>query len=122
MIIQYLSDEGYHASKTTVYDEANIKWHEREERVAEVKRLKKAIIGMYNAYVNKIDSFLTFIHYPIDGDWTEVDKLCAKPLVKNHKSFLYAAYKQQYLEYIEHQEMQKVLIFIIRYSFLQFIL
>ncbi|CAG8631783.1 7659_t:CDS:2, partial [Paraglomus occultum] len=86
MIIQYLSDEGYTAARTIVYDEANVKWHEREERVVEAKRLKKAIL---------------------DGDWTEVDKLCAKPLLRNHKSFLYAVYKQQYLEYIEHQEMQK---------------
>jgi len=45
MIIQYLSDEGYTASKMTVYDESNVKWHEREERVVEVKRLKKAILG-----------------------------------------------------------------------------
>ena len=45
MIIQYLSDEGYTASKMTVYDEANVKWHEREERIVEVKRLKKAILG-----------------------------------------------------------------------------
>ncbi len=45
MIIQYLSDEGYTSSKMTVYDEANVKWHEREERIVEVKRLKKAILG-----------------------------------------------------------------------------
>ncbi|CAG8596188.1 14840_t:CDS:10 [Funneliformis mosseae] len=86
MITQYLSDEGYNTSKMTIYDEANVKWHEKEERVAEFKRLKKAIL---------------------DGDWAEVDKLSAKPLIKNHKSFLYAVYKQQYLEYIEHQETQK---------------
>lgn len=45
----------------------------------------------------------------IDGDWQEVEKLCAKPLVKNHKSFLYSLYKQQYLEYIERREIQKVM-------------
>jgi hypothetical protein len=28
--------------------------------------------------------------------------------MKNHKSFLYAAYEQQFLEYIEHHEIQKV--------------
>ncbi|KAG5455860.1 MAG: hypothetical protein BJ554DRAFT_4568, partial [Olpidium bornovanus] len=86
MIIQYLGDEGYVASKMTVHDEANLKLYEREERTAEAKRLKKAIL---------------------DGDWTEVDKLSAKPLAKNHKSFLYAVYKQQFLEYIEHREVQK---------------
>ncbi|EXX66134.1 Rsa4p [Rhizophagus irregularis DAOM 197198w] len=96
MIIQYLSDEGYTASKMTVYDEANVKWHEREERIVEVKRLKKAILDFYNWI------------------WAEVDKLSAKPLVKNHKSFLYAVYKQQYLEYIEHQEIQKAFTFLNR--------
>lgn len=44
----------------------------------------------------------------IDGDWQEVEKLCTKPLVKNHRSFLYSIYKQQYLEYIERREIQKV--------------
>ncbi|CAG8509359.1 158_t:CDS:10 [Ambispora leptoticha] len=91
MIMQYLSDEGYNASKTTLYDEANFKFHEREEHVAEIKRLKKAIL---------------------DGDWAEVDKLCAKSLIKNQKSFLYAVYKQQYLEYIEYQEVQKAFTFL----------
>ncbi|CAG8520389.1 6639_t:CDS:10 [Dentiscutata erythropus] len=91
MIIQYLSDEGYTASKMTIYDEANVNWHEKEERVVEVNRLKKAIL---------------------DGDWAEVDKLCAKPLVKNSKSFMYAVYKQQYLEYIEYQEIQKAFTFL----------
>ncbi|CAG8561390.1 4547_t:CDS:2, partial [Acaulospora colombiana] len=91
MIIQYLSDEGYTVSKMTIYDEANVKWNEREERVVEVKRLKKAVF---------------------DGDWAEVDKLCAKSLVKNHKSFLYAVYKQQYLEHIENQEIQKAFSFL----------
>jgi hypothetical protein len=43
-----------------------------------------------------------------DGDWAEVDKLSLKPLVKNHKSFLYSVYKTQYLEYIDHHETQKV--------------
>ncbi|ORX90453.1 WD40 repeat-like protein [Basidiobolus meristosporus CBS 931.73] len=91
MIIQYLNDEGYHASKMTVSDEANIKWHEKMEQQAEIVRLKKVIL---------------------DGDWTEVDKLCSKNLVKNQKSFLYAVYKQQYLEYIEHREMQKAFTFL----------
>lgn len=47
-----------------------------------------------------------------DGEWAEVDKICSKPLFKNQKSFLFAVYKQQYLEYIEHREMQKVSTFL----------
>lgn len=43
----------------------------------------------------------------LEGEWQEVDRLCSRPLLKNHPAFLYSAYKQQYLEYIEHQETQK---------------
>lgn len=45
IIMQYLQDEGYHASQSVLYDETNVKWKEREERTLEVKRLKKAILG-----------------------------------------------------------------------------
>ncbi|KAI8337053.1 WD40-repeat-containing domain protein [Chlamydoabsidia padenii] len=91
IIMQYLSDEGYTASQSVLYDEANVKWKEREERTMEVKRLKKAIL---------------------DGDWQEAEKLCTKPLVKNHRSFLYSVYKQQYLEYIDRREIQKAFTFL----------
>ncbi|KAI7859171.1 WD40-repeat-containing domain protein [Circinella umbellata] len=91
IVMQYLSDEGYHASQAVLYDETNVKWKEREERTIEVKRLKKAIL---------------------DGDWQEVEKLCTKPVVKNHRSFLYSIYKQQYLEYIERREIQKAFTFL----------
>ncbi|KAJ2959604.1 hypothetical protein NQZ79_g4942 [Umbelopsis isabellina] len=91
LILQYLSDEGYYASRAIVHDEANVKWKEREERGVEAKRLKQAIL---------------------DGDWAEVEKLSSKPIVKNHRSFLYSLYKQQYLEYIEHREIQKAFTFL----------
>ncbi|KAF9022717.1 hypothetical protein BGZ52_000694 [Haplosporangium bisporale] len=91
MVMQYLADEGYNASQMTIQDEANVKWHEREENTNETRRLKKAIL---------------------DGEWAEVDKICSKPLFKNQKSFLFAVYKQQYLEYIEHREMQKAFTFL----------
>lgn len=45
MIMQYLSDEGYHTSQAVLYDETNVKWKEREERTMEAKRLRKAILG-----------------------------------------------------------------------------
>lgn len=45
IIMQYLSDEGYHAAQAVLYDETNVKWKEREERTIEIKRLKKAILG-----------------------------------------------------------------------------
>ncbi|RKP26669.1 WD40-repeat-containing domain protein [Syncephalis pseudoplumigaleata] len=93
MILQYLSNEGYQASKTTLYDEANVKRNERDEHQAEVRRLKKAIL---------------------EGDWPEVDKLCTKPLIRHQKSFLYAVYRQQFLEYIEHHEVQKAFLHLSR--------
>ncbi|KAI8979195.1 hypothetical protein BDF20DRAFT_868118 [Mycotypha africana] len=91
MVMQYLQEEGYYASHSVLYDETNVKWKEREERTLEIKRLKKAIL---------------------DGDWSEVEKLCNKPLVKNHRAFLYSVYKQQYLEYLEKREIQKAFTFL----------
>ncbi|TPX76023.1 hypothetical protein CcCBS67573_g02710 [Chytriomyces confervae] len=86
MIAQYLGDEGFNAAKMTLLDESNVKSTEREELGLDVKRIKKCIL---------------------DGDWPEIDRICSKPIVKNQKAFLYAMYKQQYLEYIEHHEIQK---------------
>ncbi|KAJ3363747.1 hypothetical protein HDU91_002881 [Kappamyces sp. JEL0680] len=43
----------------------------------------------------------------LEGDWAEVDRLSTRPFMRNHKSFMYSAYEQQYLEYIEHHEIQK---------------
>lgn len=53
IIMQYLSDEGYHTSQAVLHDETNVKWREREERSMEVKRLKKAILGII--YLEKTD-------------------------------------------------------------------
>ena len=54
------------------------------------------------------ESIAESLYDPLDGDWSEVDRICTKPLVKNHKAFLYAIYKQQFLEHVEHRELQKV--------------
>ncbi|KAH6564094.1 hypothetical protein BSLG_004959 [Batrachochytrium salamandrivorans] len=86
MIAQYLGDEGYGSAKMTLLDEANVKAFKRAENHSEIKRMRKAIF---------------------EGDWPEIDRLCSRPLVRNSKSFVYAAYKQQYLEYIDHHEIQK---------------
>lgn len=107
MILQYLSDEGYYSSRAVVHDEANVKWKEREERGIEAKRLKQAILGKLLTML-AMCPFHQLIFFFLDGDWSEVEKLSSKPIVKNHRSFLYSLYKQQYLEYIEHREIQKV--------------
>ncbi|GAM24710.1 hypothetical protein SAMD00019534_078850, partial [Acytostelium subglobosum LB1] len=86
MIIQYLQDEGYTASLLTVQDEANVKFTEQHYKASRMKKMKKAIL---------------------EGDWTEVEKLSSKTTFKNQQSFLYAVYKQAYLELIEKAEFQK---------------
>ena len=86
MILQYLQDEGYTASSMTIQDETNVKLLEQVSQRAHVKRMRRAIL---------------------DGDWLEVEKLCSKSGFANAKSFLYAAYRAQYLELIEGQEYQK---------------
>ena len=86
MILQYLQDEGYTASSMTIQDETNVKLLEQVSQRAHVKRMRRAIL---------------------DGDWLEVEKLCAKSGFANVKNFQYAAYRTQYLELIEGQEYQK---------------
>ncbi|KAL3899107.1 MAG: hypothetical protein SGCHY_002285 [Lobulomycetales sp.] len=87
IIAQYLGDESYVATQAVLLDEENVRVRERLDRLAEVRRVKKAIL---------------------EGDWPEVDRICGSmQLVRNQKPFLYAVYKQQYLEYIEHREVQK---------------
>ena len=86
MIDQWLADEGFGATRQLLMEEAGIKRREREEAGRDARKLRGHIL---------------------EGDWPEVDKLVQKPLVKNHKAFLYAVYKQQFLEHVEHREFQK---------------
>uniref|UniRef100_V5EEU8 WD40 repeat-containing protein SMU1 n=2 Tax=Kalmanozyma brasiliensis (strain GHG001) TaxID=1365824 RepID=V5EEU8_KALBG len=86
MIDQWLADEGFGATRQLLMEEAGIKRREREEAGLDARKLRGHIL---------------------EGDWPEVDKLLQKPLVKNHKAFLYAVYKQQFLEHVEHREFQK---------------
>lgn len=75
IIMQYLSDEGYTAAQSVLYDEANVKWKEREERTMEVKRLKKAILGKWALIEKRADS-LTWVVYRwrLAGSWETVCK------------------------------------------------
>ena len=43
---------------------------------------------------NLADELATLITSSTEGDWAEVDRLCARPFMRNHKSFLYAAYSK----------------------------
>lgn len=46
MISQYLGDKGFNQSKLTLMDESNLKKSERNSEQTEVKRMKKAILGL----------------------------------------------------------------------------
>lgn len=87
IISQWLADEGFGAARQALLEEAGIKSREREDNMAEHRKLR---------------------NYLLEGNWQEVDKMCSKPVLKEHKAFLYAIYKQQFLEHIEHREFQKV--------------
>ncbi|KAM0746289.1 WD40 repeat-like protein [Meredithblackwellia eburnea MCA 4105] len=86
IIEQYLGDEGYAATKLVLHDEASLKGKERDDRVNEGRKLKRAIL---------------------EGDWAEVDNILSKPFVRTQKALLYSVYKQQFLEHIEYRELQK---------------
>ncbi|WFD00385.1 hypothetical protein MYAM1_003134 [Malassezia yamatoensis] len=93
IISQWLSDEGFGAARQALLEEAGIKVREHEETMAEHRKLR---------------------NYLLEGNWSEVDKMCSKPFLKHHKAFLYAIYKQQYLEHIEHREFQKAFTFLMK--------
>ncbi|KAK4538164.1 hypothetical protein CDCA_CDCA16G4189 [Cyanidium caldarium] len=86
MIAQYLDDHGYSATSMVLQDEAQV--HERQAAAqrSQVKRMRGAVLG---------------------GDWAEVERLCQKGTLKNWKLFLYAVYRQQFLELVDRHEHDK---------------
>jgi hypothetical protein len=46
LICQYLQDGGYYTAAMTILDEANLKTVERLELQSDIKRMKKAIVGI----------------------------------------------------------------------------
>ena len=94
LVHQWLLNEGYHDVATVLQEEADLKIQGSKIPGNEVNKIKTAIL---------------------DGDWVEVEKLYIKYSFKNHKSFLYAIYKQGYLELLEKQEYQKVFQFKVCY-------
>jgi len=89
LIVQYLYDEGYAASVTTVQDEANVRRLEAQRLRPAIRRLRRAVL---------------------DGDWPEVEKQCGRAISgeKEQKTFLYSAYRLQYLELLDGGEHHKV--------------
>ncbi|KAJ2773346.1 hypothetical protein IWQ57_001335, partial [Coemansia nantahalensis] len=86
VIAQYLDSQGYTSTKVTLYDEANVKQQRENNYISDVVRLRAAVL---------------------DGEWGEVDRVCASAYLKDKKHILYKVYKQQYLELIEDNESQK---------------
>eukprot|EP00903_Cladosiphon_okamuranus_P005849 g5788.t2 len=94
MIVQYLRSEKLFMAAVVIQDEANMKTAEQQARRAQGSRLRKATL---------------------EGDWNVVISLITKNLSRlHHKRFLYAVYRQEYLELIERQEYQKAFAFLNR--------
>lgn len=105
MVAQYLQDEGFNAAAMTLLDEANVKRQQQARTRALLSQMKKFILGMLSHLwcVRRLGS-----HSASEGNWEEVDALCAKHMFRNKKSFLYAVTKQQYLELVEKTDNQAV--------------
>ena len=86
MIIDYLRSEGYTYSCATLQDESNVKLEALQTRSSNIKRIKRSIY---------------------EGDWDNVRKLVTKQILRhNYQSFMYSAYREEYLELIDRQEFQ----------------
>ncbi|WFD20883.1 hypothetical protein MCAP1_003137 [Malassezia caprae] len=97
IITQWLADEGFGAARQALLEEAGLNLRESEDEKNEKWKLRNYLLGAYFLLTK-------------EGNWPEVEKICAKPFLKGHKAFLYAMYRQQFLEIIEHREYQKVCI------------
>ncbi|CAM9546523.1 unnamed protein product [Choristocarpus tenellus] len=87
LIVQYLRDQKLFMSAVVIQDEANLKTAEQQARRAQGKRLRKSTL---------------------EGDWALAATLITKNVHRrHHKHYLYALYRQEYLELIEQQEYQK---------------
>ncbi|KAJ2161054.1 hypothetical protein GGF46_001801 [Coemansia sp. RSA 552] len=86
IMAQYLDTLGFTSTKVTLYDEANVRQQRENNYISDVVRLRAAIL---------------------DGEWGEVDRICASAYLKDKKHILYNIYKQQYLELIDDNESQK---------------
>ncbi|WFD32443.1 hypothetical protein MSPP1_003490 [Malassezia sp. CBS 17886] len=93
IVVQWLDDEGFGASRQALLDEAGINLRVQEDKLAEQRKMRS---------------------YLLEGNWPEIDKLCTKPQFKDNKALLYVIFKQQYLEHIEHREFQKAFTFLIK--------
>lgn len=48
MILQYLEDERYYVAHTVLRDEANLKRQEQKQQSSQMRRLRRAILGMFS--------------------------------------------------------------------------
>ena len=84
MIVQYLESAGYTSSAAVLQDESNVKMRLKQIKQKHANRMRKIII---------------------DGEWETVEELTKKVLKpRTQPGFLYAVYKQEYLELIDAQQ------------------
>lgn len=90
IIVQYLQDEGFYNASMVVQDEANVRIKNTSAKRSQLRRIKRAILA---------------------GEWAEVEEILTQKatLFRYQNHFLYALYKQQYLEMIESHQYQKAL-------------
>jgi COMPASS component SWD3 len=90
VIVQYLQDEGYMASSLIVQDEANVKMKNTSNKRSQLRRMRRAITN---------------------GEWGTVEAILAQKATtfRYQSHFLYAMFRQQYLELIDSQQPQKAL-------------
>jgi hypothetical protein len=111
IVAQYLQDEGFNTAAMTLLDEASVKRQQVARTRSLLGQMKKAVVG--ESFRNPLHLTLTRRGY-VEGNWEEVDALCAKHMFRNKKSFLYAVAKQQYLELLERSEAQGAFDFLTR--------
>lgn len=93
IITQWLADEGFGATRQALLEEANLKVREHDDEIDERHKLRMFLL---------------------EGNWAEVEKMSTKPFLQSHKAFLYAIFRQQFLEFIENREFQKAFTFLIK--------
>ncbi|GBG34306.1 WD repeat-containing protein wdr-5.1 [Hondaea fermentalgiana] len=92
MIGMYLQEEGLMATTLTLQDEAQIKLQKRNEMNERAQHIK---------------------HLISIGDWPKIREIHVKPLLKrNRRRFLYALYRQEYLELVARGENERAFSFL----------
>jgi hypothetical protein len=61
LICQYLQDQGYSIAASTILDEGNVKAIEKLEQQQDIKRMKKALLGMRDSCRGRLAGSGSFV-------------------------------------------------------------